>query len=69
MAGFNPAPRDKYADPANTGRAKPIRNATDPALEQALEETFPASDPVNAAQPASSRHDKDGKRDGPPRRH
>jgi hypothetical protein len=59
MAGFNPAPRDKYADPASTGRAKPAGKSTDPALEQGLEETFPASDPVNAAQPASSRYDKD----------
>ena len=69
MAGFNPAPHDKYADPANTGRAKPTPKATDPALEQGLEETFPASDPVNVAQPASSKHDKDSRRGHAPKRH
>ncbi|MEW6768220.1 MAG: hypothetical protein AB1342_09335 [Pseudomonadota bacterium] len=36
----------------------------DDALEKALEETFPASDPVNLIQPAPSRHDQDIKRSG-----
>ena len=69
MAGFNPAPHDKYADPANTGRARHTRKVADTSLEQGLEETFPASDPVNAAQPAPSKHDKNIRRDGEPKRH
>jgi len=69
MAGFNPAPRDKYADPANTGRAKPTRKVADTSLEQGLEETFPASDPVNATQPASSTHDRNIRRDREPKGH
>ena len=69
MAGFNPAPHDKYADPANTGRTKPTRKVADTSLEQGLEETFPASDPVNAAQPAPSKHDKINRRDREPKRH
>ena len=33
----------------------------DEALEEGLEETFPASDPVSATQPAPSKHDSDAK--------
>ena len=62
MPGFNPAPVDKHADPANTGKAKPKNKAADSSLEKGLEESFPASDPVNAAQPAPSKHDKHVKR-------
>ena len=63
MAGFNPAPRDKHADPANTGKAKAKNeSATDRSLDLGLEDTFPASDPVNLVQPASSKHDKHIKR-------
>jgi hypothetical protein len=55
MSGFNPAPPDKHADPANTGKARPrTRSEADVSLDVGLEETFPASDPVNAAQPAKS---------------
>jgi len=63
MPGFNPAPVDKHADPANTGKAKRKRDAADNSLQKGLEETFPASDPVNVAQPAHSKHDKQIKRD------
>lgn len=57
MAGFNPAPPDKYADASPPrGRTKAERNE---ALEDGLEGTFPASDPVSATQPSPS----------PPRRH
>jgi len=49
-------------------RAKPTddkdskKRALDEELEDGLEETFPASDPVNVIQPARSREDS-------PRRH
>lgn len=64
MPGFNPAPVDKNADPANTGKSKARRKSGDSSLEQGLKETFPASDPVNVAQPAPSKHDKHIKRQG-----
>lgn len=36
----------------------------DEALEQALEDTFPASDPVNLTQPPPSKKDQNIKRKG-----
>ena len=36
----------------------------DDALEEGLEETFPASDPVSVTQPAPSKGDRDIKRVG-----
>jgi hypothetical protein len=36
----------------------------DDALEEGLEETFPASDPVNLTQPPPSKQDQDVKRKG-----
>jgi hypothetical protein len=36
----------------------------DEALEEGLEETFPASDPVNVTQPAPSKEDHHVKRKG-----
>jgi hypothetical protein len=36
----------------------------DEALEEGLEETFPASDPVNVTQPAPSKDDRHVKRKG-----
>ncbi|NOJ42283.1 hypothetical protein [Bradyrhizobium australiense] len=36
----------------------------DDALEEGLEETFPASDPVNVTQPAPSKGDRHVKRGG-----
>jgi hypothetical protein len=66
MSGFNPAPADKNADPANTGKSKARRKqaneAADSSLERGLEETFPASDPVSVVQPAPPSHDKRIKR-------
>jgi hypothetical protein len=60
MPGFNPAPPDKHADPANTGKAKGRDpSKADDLLDAGLKETFPASDPVNVAQPAKSRRDAD----------
>jgi hypothetical protein len=56
---FNPAPPDKYAvDPREAAVAdRDIHER----LEAGLIETFPASDPVSAVQPASSRADRKGK--------
>src|SRR6201985_2513152 len=56
MPGFNPAPAAKNSDPPNTGKSKARPNSTDRALQEELEETFPASDAVNVAQPAPSRY-------------
>lgn len=64
MPGFNPAPVDKNADPVNTDKSKARRKSADGSLQQGLEETFPASDPVNVTQPAPSKHDKHIKREG-----
>ena len=64
MPGFNPAPVDKNADPANIGKAKAKPKSDDSSLQKGLEETFPASDPVNVTQPAPSKHDKHIKREG-----
>jgi hypothetical protein len=54
---FDPAPHDKHAeDPIKAARADRDTHAR---LEAGLIETFPASDPVSAAQPAPSKHDSD----------
>ena len=61
MAEFDPAPVDKYANhPANPSKNKQAEKS----LQEGLEESFPASDPVNVTQPAPSKHDKDIKREG-----
>jgi hypothetical protein len=53
---FNPAPRDRYAeDPKVAERADAEMHAR---LEAGLIDTFPASDPVSAAQPAPTKPDK-----------
>jgi hypothetical protein len=52
---FNPAPHDKHAaDPREAARAD---RETHAKLEAGLIDTFPASDPVSAAQPAPTKHD------------
>jgi hypothetical protein len=52
---FNPAPHDKHAeDPREALRAD---RETHEKLEKGLVDTFPASDPVSAAQPAPSKAD------------
>lgn len=54
---FDPAPHDKHADdPREALRADREVHAK---LEKGLMDTFPASDPVSAAQPAKSRPDAD----------
>ena len=58
MAGkFNPAPHDKHA--VNLGEAAKADRAVHAKLESGLIDSFPASDPVSAAQPAPSKPDGD----------
>ncbi|RXG99317.1 hypothetical protein [Bradyrhizobium zhanjiangense] len=52
---FNPAPHDKHADDLREALAAD-RNAK---LDDGLKDTFPASDPVSAAQPTPSKADAD----------
>jgi cell division septation protein DedD len=53
---FNPAPHDPHADdPNEAARADAEMHAR---LEAGLIDTFPASDPVSAAQPAPTKPDK-----------
>ena len=54
---FNPAPRDKHA--ADPQEALAADREMHEKLEADLEHTFPASDPVSAAQPSPSKHDSD----------
>ena len=54
---FDPAAHDKYAvDPREALKADREAHAQ---LEAGLRDTFPASDPVSATQPAKSRADGD----------
>jgi hypothetical protein len=54
---FDPAAHDKHAaDPREAAAADHDLHAE---LEAGLIDTFPASDPVSAAQPARSKHDGD----------
>jgi len=54
---FNPAPRDKHAeDPREAIEADRDVHAK---LEAGLVDTFPASDPVSAAQPTPSKVDRE----------
>ena len=54
---FNPAAHDKHAD--DPRKALAADRETHAKLESGLIDTFPASDPVSAAQPAPSKHDGD----------
>ena len=60
---FNPSAHDKHAaDPREAALADQELHAR---LEAGLIDSFPASDPVSAAQPAPTRHDsKPTRRDG-----
>jgi hypothetical protein len=52
---FNPAPHDRHAaDPREAAAADHDMHAR---LEAGLIDSFPASDPVSAAQPAPTKHD------------
>jgi hypothetical protein len=54
---FDPAAHDKHA--ADPHKARLADRETHAELEVGLVGTFPASDPVSAAQPAPSKHDGD----------
>lgn len=54
MTKFDPAPKDVHADQA--GRTS--KHKKEDSLQEGLEDTFPASDPVNVTQPAPSKHDE-----------
>jgi hypothetical protein len=54
---FNPAARDKHA--ADPHEALKADREIHEMLEAGLVDTFPASDPVSAAQPAPSKADGD----------
>jgi hypothetical protein len=54
---FDPAAHDKHA--ANPGEAHAADREIHAKLEAGLMDSFPASDPVSATQPAPSRHDRD----------
>jgi hypothetical protein len=55
---FDPAPHDKHA--ANPIAALAADREAHAKLETGLMDSFPASDPISAAQPAQSKHDGDG---------
>jgi hypothetical protein len=52
---FNPAPHDKHAEDLH--KALAADRETHAKLDGALADTFPASDPVSAAQPTPSKID------------
>ncbi|SIO62594.1 hypothetical protein SAMN05443247_09331 [Bradyrhizobium erythrophlei] len=54
---FDPAAHDKHA--ANPGEAHAADREIHAKLEAGLMDSFPASDPVSATQPAPSKHDRD----------
>lgn len=54
---FDPAAHDKHA--ADPRQAVSADRDTHTKLEAGLMDSFPASDPVSAAQPAPSKHDGD----------
>ena len=54
---FNPAAHDRHA--ANPREAALADQEIHVRLEAGLMDSFPASDPVSAAQPAPSKHDGD----------
>ena len=51
------ATEPRKSEPAETKKEK-----QDDALNEALEESFPGSDPISATQPAPSKADKEPKR-------
>jgi hypothetical protein len=56
---FDPAPRDKHAE--DPREAMLADREMHEKLEKGLVDTFPASDPVSAAQPAPSKADAESK--------
>jgi len=55
---FDPAPKDKHAEDPEAARK--ADKAMHDKLDQGLEGTFPASDPVSPVQPAKSKPDAKG---------
>jgi hypothetical protein len=55
-ATFDPAPRDRLA--TDPDEARRLDHELHAKLEAGLVDTFPASDPVSAAQPAPTRYDR-----------
>jgi hypothetical protein len=52
-------PKDtRGGDPDVKERPRKVRDRLEKALEQGLEESFPASDPVNVTQPPPSKSDR-----------
>jgi hypothetical protein len=60
MSKFNPAPKDVLAD--KVGKPDKPKTDAEESLQQGLEDSFPASDPVNLTQPPPSKEDKGTKR-------
>ncbi len=62
----DPKARDpKVGDQGKDSKSSKVnKDKLDDALNQALEESFPGSDPVNLTQPPPSRHDEHIKRKG-----
>ena len=58
---FNPAAHDRHA--ADPREALASDREIHGKLEAGLMDSFPASDPVSAAQPAPSKHDSDQSND------
>lgn len=56
---FDPAPHDKLAD--DPREAQRLDHELHAQLETGLIDSFPASDPISAAQPAQTRHDRRSK--------
>jgi len=54
--------RPRTVAPVETGSDREEKRQLDDALEEGLEETFPASDPVNVTQPPPSKDDRHVKR-------
>ena len=54
--------RPRTVSPVETGSDREEKRQLDDALEEGLEETFPASDPVNVTQPPPSKGDHHVKR-------
>jgi hypothetical protein len=56
---FDPAPHDELAE--DPQQARRLDHEVHAQLEAGLIDSFPASDPVSAAQPAPTRHDRRSK--------
>jgi len=56
---FDPAPHDRLAE--DPQEAQRLDHELHAQLETGLIDSFPASDPISAAQPARTRHDRRSK--------